>query len=580
MVETVLTLSRDDIAAFSTQGRSPIAYLNVSVTDHFRAYWNDAYVDYAAPGGGGSGNRDVGPVNPGAPAWLTDNHGYATGGATTFGYIVDYADPVWQARVVAEAVHMVTPVASGGLGYAGVFLDDVGRYFQASQNDSGYSVETAAQEMIALVNAVAEAVESAAPDAYLAINGGAYIKWASGDPTGQPWLDMLDNVDALLMESQFGTSAWADARTNWGTDIDFLAVEFASSLADPQSFADWARSNDIVPHIAGDDVFAGTDVTPGAGTPGPDLLVGGSGPNGLDGLGGDDTVLGGAGADTMDGGAGNDSLDGGPGGDLVRGGAGNDTLLGGAGGGSDTLVGADGDDVLVDDAGDDQLIGRGGNDRLEAGAGFDTLSGGEGSDTMQGGGGNDTVLAQGQNDLVFAGSGADFVAGGAGNDTLRGEGGGDDMLGQGGSDALYGGDGDDTIHGGGGADLILGQGGDDRLEGHVGSDTMRGGAGNDVYVLADASHSGVGAATRDTIDTWGQGMDRIDLSAIDARPGGGDDAFVWLGASVHSGAGGTLRMLAQGGNTLIGGDLDGDLADDFQIQISGLVAITAADFDL
>ena len=201
-----------------------IGYLNTCVTDHNRTYWNDAWVDYAAPGAGGNGNRDVGPVQPGAPGYLTGNHGLATSGTTALGYIVDYTDSAWQARVIAEAVQMVSSPSQGGLGMDGVFLDDVGRYYDAAANDPTYSFAQAAQDMIAFVNAIADAVHAVNPDAYITVNGGAYIGPDSGHPGGQDYADFLANVDALMMESQYGTNAWPDAMTNWGPGHDFLAV--------------------------------------------------------------------------------------------------------------------------------------------------------------------------------------------------------------------------------------------------------------------------------------------------------------------------------------------------------------------
>ena len=286
-------------------------------------------------------------------------------------------------------------------------------------------------------------------------------------------------------------------------------------------------------------------------------------------------------ADTLLGGRGSDWIDGGNGADELRSTAGNDTMIGGDDGSDDYFVGGSGHETMIDGPGNDTMIARAGNDTLSSGGGNDTLVGGPGDDVLHAFGGADEILAQGDDDLVFAGTGADFVAGGAGNDTLRGEGDDDILLGQGDADEIYGGDGHDTMNGGGGADLLVGQPGEDVLDGFVGVDTLRGGGDNDTYVFSDASHTGVGAGNRDVIGTWGQGADRIDLSAIDADPStAGDDAFAFLGGGGHTGAGGTLRVYADAGSTIVAGDLDGDSLDDFQIQIVGTVSLTAADFIL
>jgi hypothetical protein len=74
--------------------------------------------------------------------------------------------------------------------------------------------------------------------------------------------------------------------------------------------------------------------------------------------------------------------------------------------------------------------------------------------------------------------------------------------------------------------------------------------------------------------------DRIDLMALDARPGGADDAFTFIGASAFSGAGGELAWRLAGSKTLVLADLDGDRLAEFEIQLSGAQALTAAAFQL
>jgi serralysin len=121
--------------------------------------------------------------------------------------------------------------------------------------------------------------------------------------------------------------------------------------------------------------------------------------------------------------------------------------------------------------------------------------------------------------------------------------------------------------------------GADILVGGAGKDLLFGGRGRDVFVFADVADSTVAAGGRDTIYDFRKGEDRIQLSGIDAdltMPG--DQAFRFSGA-VHDGPG-SLRAIVMGGNTVIGGDLNGDGHDDFRILISGIPALDAGDFIL
>ncbi len=506
------TFTGAQLGQLADQGRTVIGYLNLSVTDHYRTYWNDNWVDFAGTGGGGLANRDVGALtaDPTIESWLSNHYGYAG----DFGYIVDYADPTWQARVIAEAVDLVTPTAQGGAGYHGLFLDDFGRYYDAYVNEQARggttTLATLAGQMIDFVNTLSTAVRAVNPDAYLAINGGAYVAWHAGSPLNANYQTLLGNIDALMMESQYGNVAWPDAMTNFGSNIDFLAVEHLTRISDPDAFAAWARSGGLVPHVTNDAAYDEPPVTPLPGTPGNDIITGGSGPNLLHGFGGrdhirgldgNDRLLGGFGADTLMGGAGNDTLLGGGSHDVLRGGHDQDALRGGDGndrlygdGGDDTLVGEAGNDRIFGGTGDDQivggsganlLVGGAGNDALFGGTSSDTLNGGAGTDTLTGNSGGDMLRGHAGHDIVLAGDGDDFVFGGSGNDHLRGHAGNDQMSGDAGNDSIFGGAGNDTLWGGDGDDLLIGGAGDDVFHTGAGADTIVTGQGNDSFV-ADA----------------------------------------------------------------------------------------------
>ena len=90
----------------------------------------------------------------------------------------------------------------------------------------------------------------------------------------------------------------------------------------------------------------------------------------------------------------------------------------------------------------------------------------------------------------------------------------------------------------------------------------------------------MGAAQRDHITDFKQGVDKIDLAGIDAVAGTGNDAFTFIGTTSYSPTPGELRQFSNGGNTIVAGDIDGDGADDFQIQLTGTFTLTAADFVL
>ena len=239
-----------------------------------------------------------------------------------------------------------------------------------------------------------------------------------------------------------------------------------------------------------------------------------------------------------------------------------ENALGGTG--HDTLIGNHVDNRLTGGAGDDSLLGFDGNDTLIGGTGNDTLVGGAGLDTAsyagakQGvtvdlkittaqktGQGRD-VLSEVENligsayaDRLTGNAGDNLLDGGKGNDTLSGGGGNDTLIGGSGADSLLGGGGSDWLFGGTGADWLDGGSGADTLVGGAGADTLVGGTGRDVFVYTSFKHSGVDPAQRDLIVDFQRGLDKIDLSAIDARTGvDGHQAFTKL--SVGAGFDGTL----------------------------------------
>ena len=147
-------------------------------------------------------------------------------------------------------------------------------------------------------------------------------------------------------------------------------------------------------------------------------------------------------------------------------------------------------------------------------------------------------------------------------------------------DTIYGLGGTDTIAAGGGADLVDGGAGNDTITGGLGADVLTGGTGADRFVYNAIGESAVAAP--DVITDFQRGQsDRINLNAIDANSRlTSNQNFTFIGAAAFSGSAGQLRFEQIGGNTFVSGDVDGDRAADFLIQLNGLVPLTSSDFVL
>lgn len=297
----------------------------------------------------------------------------------------------------------------------------------------------------------------------------------------------------------------------------------------------------------------------------------------LHGRGGDDILDGSDDDDAMDGGSGDDDLSGGSGRDRMAGGV-----------GDDSLSGEDGDDKLAGDDGADHIRGGGGDDALKGGKGDDDLDGGVGDDSVDGGSGNDVFLAglDAGNDRYHGGSGIDSVsyagalsgvtvnlakgfavssdggdAAGIGTDKLR------DI------ENATGGDGNDTLIGNSAANVLDGGNGDDLIIGGSKADTLSGGAGKDSFKFLKVSDSSVVA--HDVITDFTAG-DLIDLSAIDAQKGlSKNDSFSFVGDSsavTADNANGALWFE----NGMLYGSTDADIDAEFQLELTGVVALTEA----
>ena len=205
-------------------------------------------------------------------------------------------------------------------------------------------------------------------------------------------------------------------------------------------------------------------------------------------------------------------------------------------------------------AADDVMFGSRLDDSLSGGAGFDILLGGLGSDTLNGNAGNDRLVG---------GDGIDRLNGGAESDLLEGD------------------TGDDLLFGEAGRDFLEGGRGNDRLRGGTGTDDLDGGLGADRFIFDDGEFGGTSRSTADYIaDFYRSEGDRIDLALVDARTGGVDDAFTFIGTASFSGSAGQLRYFRSDGDTFVAGDVNGDRVADFLILVEGTHALVETDFVL
>ena len=366
------------------------------------------------------------------------------------------------------------------------------------------------------------------------------------------------------------------------------------------------------------------------GTSGNDNLVGINLPDSMYGFAGNDTLNGGVGNDTLNGGAGSDTFVVGAGTDTIRdlgngadilsvsaGAITNATIYGAwnasaattnngvanistngmavnlaavtAGSVGFGLTNTGAATALTGSALADTLVGGAGQDTLTGGAGNDSLNGGAGADTMLGGSGNDTYLVDDKADAVFETINAGGSKDAGGNDTVLSsvsytlgnyvenltltgvkaiDGTGNTLAntlsGNTGANTLNGGTGSDTLYGGLGADVLYG-----------GTDSVM-----DTFRFAAVAEST--QANRDKVYDFTSGIDKIDLSGIDANSNvKGDQAFVNTGTIGTSAKSYSLWSEKVGSNLVIYGDTDGNAATiEFQVQIMGVTKVVLSDFVL
>jgi Ca2+-binding RTX toxin-like protein len=340
------------------------------------------------------------------------------------------------------------------------------------------------------------------------------------------------------------------------------------------------------------------------------------------------------GNDTINGADGNDIINGGTGADKMTGGAGNDTFyvdnagdrIDETGGGTDTvrstinfslsgkavtggveklfLLGKA--KVGTGNGKDNAIVGNGQANTLTGGSGNDTLKGAGGNDVLKGGTGNDRLEGGDGHDLLLGGAGKDVLAGGKGRDTAsyqdaktgvnanlakpknnKGDAAGDvyssieNLTGSAKADTLSGSKYDNVLKGGAGNDRLLGGSGKDTLVGQSGKDILKGEGGADQFVFTAVKDSPRAKNGWDVIaDFSRQQKDKINLKAMDAKTGSGNQAFDFIGKAGFSGKKGELRYETKAGKTFVYGDTNGDSKADFAIELTKAIALKGTDFIL
>jgi len=142
----------------------------------------------------------------------------------------------------------------------------------------------------------------------------------------------------------------------------------------------------------------------------------------------------------------------------------------------------------------------------------------------------------------------------------------------------------ENVFGGDGQDHLTGNGSANELDGGRGRDILVGGKGDDDFLYNTISDSLAGKKY-DVIGDFSAG-DVINLSGIDTGSADGDQAFKYLGGKAFNGKAAEVdfELIDKKGTahdqTLIFADINTDKKADFEIELTGLHKLTAADFIL
>ncbi len=202
--------------------------------------------------------------------------------------------------------------------------------------------------------------------------------------------------------------------------------------------------------------------------------------------------------------------------------------------------------------------------------------------TIWDGGGNDTFNASNQAQAVTIDlrPGSFSSIGGTRNVAIAFGAAIENAIGSSFNDSLTANDASGTLDGRAGNDTLVGGAGVDRLIGGPGIDTLTGNGGADIFSFVSGD-SGAASGNRDLISDFTPGTDQIDLSGIDADLSTPImDAFRFLGTTVFDGLAAALDYFFDTARnvTVLRGDVNGDSAADFAIDLSGSKTLSWADF--
>lgn len=276
-------------------------------------------------------------------------------------------------------------------------------------------------------------------------------------------------------------------------------------------------------------------------------------------------------------GDGNDTFWGGDAADIVNGGTGNDDIDSGGGNDRFLSINADGNDSYDGGAGTDLFDARGMTAAIAINLTFGEARNGIYVDSFDG---IEWAFGGAGSDRIAGDAGTNLLRGAAGNDLISGVDGNDWLFGDLGNDTLVGGNGNDRLFGGEGVDVLNGGAGVDQLTGSYDIDLMSGGTEADRFIFTDLDEFFAVVGTGlDRITDFQNGIDLIDLSALDARFNlAGDQAFTFIGTAAITGFGQLSYRIFQG-NTIISIGFFTPTALDV-IRLDGVHTMTAADFIL
>jgi len=239
------------------------------------------------------------------------------------------------------------------------------------------------------------------------------------------------------------------------------------------------------------------------------------------------------------------------------------------------------------------INGTAGLDNLVGSNQADTINGGGNADSMAGGAGSDTYFVDSLGDLVdespVGSDGTDVVISSVDfnlGDIIHAKGQIENLTLTGAAINGTGNTLDNILIGNTNANSLNGRAGDDILTGGLGKDMLSGGIGADIFDFNLKTESKKGAL-RDVITDFDKGVDDIDLAGIDAKSGvAGNQTFKFIANHNFHHKKGELHYVkhnepgAAHDKTIIEGDTNGDGKADFQIELSGLIKLTAGDFAL